>query len=237
MRVATLAVGLLAVAVIDASGQGPVPAAAAPLPPSIERFLNNSSEALTHVQAVRRLEATNPRFRKHGWMDVRTELSPETGFTFHVLSEGGSDYIRKKVLRPILEGEREIIATGDPLRSALTLDNYEMTRDEPAEDGLVRLFLKPRRQERTLVDGSLLVSAADGDLVRVTGRLAKNPSFWTRRVDIVRHYGRIAGVRVPLSVESVAQVRIAGPSAMSMTYRYEMVNGRDVTDETIATLR
>ena len=50
-------------------------------------------------------------------------------------------------------------------------------------------------------------------------------------MDIIRSYGRVAGVRVPLSVESVAQVRIAGPSAMTMTYRNEMVNGRPVTHE------
>jgi len=106
-----------------------------------------------------------------------------------------------------------------------------MLREERAEDGLVRLFVKPKRQERTLIEGSLLVTESDADLVRVTGRLAKNPSFWTRRADIIRSYGRVAGVRVPLSVESVAQVRIAGPSAMTMTYRYEMVNGRPVTHE------
>jgi hypothetical protein len=161
-------------------------------------------------------------------MDAVTELSPESGFTFHVIGEGGSDYIRKKVLRPILAGEQEIFARGDVARSALTLDNYDMLREEPAEDGLVRLFIKPKRQERTLVEGSLLVTEGDGDLVRIAGRLAKNPSFWTKRVDIIRSYGRIAGVRVPLSIESVAQVRIAGPSAMTMTYRYEMVNGLEV---------
>ena len=73
------------------------------------------------------------------------------------------------------------------------------------------------------------VTDTEADLVRVEGRLAKSPSFWARRVDIVRRYGRVAGVRVPLSVESTAHVRIAGPSAMTMTYQYEMVNGRPVT--------
>ena len=107
------------------------------------------------------------------------------------LAEGGSDYILTKVLRLILEGEQESVARGDAARSALTLDNYDMLREEPAE-------------------GDLLVTRGDADLVRVAGRLAKNPSFWTERVDIIRSYGRIAGVRVPLSVESVAQVRIAG---------------------------
>src|SRR5262245_1770423 len=167
-------------------------------------------------------------------MEVRTELAPNSGFSFTVVAEGGSEYICKRVLRPILEGEQEIVDRGDAARSALTLDNYDMLREEAVDGGLVRLFVKPRRQERTLIDGSLLVTEGDADLVRVTGRLAKNPSFWTKRVDIIRSYGRIAGVRVPLRIESVAQVRIVGPSAMTMTYRYEMVNGHSVAHEEIA---
>jgi hypothetical protein len=236
MRVATLVLGLLVVAARITSSQSPGPDRPL-LPPSIARFLSTPTEPLTQFRAVRHLEATNTRFKKRGWMDVITELSVENGFTFQVVTEGGSDYIRTKVLRPILQGEQEIFARGDVVRSALTLENYDMVREEPAEAGLIRLVVKPRRQERTLIDGALLVTEGDGDLVRVAGRLAKNPSFWTRRVDIVRVYGRVAGVRVPLSVESVAQVRIAGPSAMTMTYRYEMVNGRPVIHDEIAAVR
>jgi hypothetical protein len=237
MRVATLVLGLLVVAASTTSGQVPHTAEQSSFPPAVARFLNNPAESLTQFRATRHLEATNTRFKKHGWMDVLTELSAETGFTFQVVAEGGSDYIRKKVLRPILEGEREIVASGDAARAALTPENYHMLREEPAEDGLVRLFLTPKRQERTLIDGTLLVTETDADLVRVAGRLAKNPSFWTKRVDIIRSYGRVAGFRVPLSIESVAQVRIAGQSTMTMTYRYEMVNGRPVTSDEIAAVR
>jgi hypothetical protein len=227
MRVATLAIGLIVALVSLVSGRSS-DADRAPLPPSIARFLSNRPESLTQFRAVRPLEATNTRFKKQGWIDAVTELTPEHGFTFQVVAEGGSDYIRKKVLRPILEGEQDVVARGEAARSALTLDNYDMLREEPAEAGLVRVFVTPKRQERTLIEGSLLVTEGDADLVRIAGRLAKSPSFWTKRVDIIRSYGRIAGVRVPLSIESVAQVRIAGPSAMTMTYRYEMVNGREV---------
>ena len=38
----------------------------------------------------------------------------------------------------------------------------------------------------------------DRDLVWIEGRLAKTPSCWARRVDIVRTSGRIDGHRVPL---------------------------------------
>ena len=109
MRVATLALGLLVALTGFASGQAP-DANRSPLPPSVTRFLNNHAESLIQFRAVRHLEATNTRFEKHGWMDVITELSPDSGFTFHVTPEGGSDYIRRKVLRLILEGEQEIVA-------------------------------------------------------------------------------------------------------------------------------
>ena len=199
MRAPALAIGLLATTVGATYSQA--------LSPSLSRdsvaarFFNTPDEPLTRYRAARRLEATNSRFKKHGWLDVITELSPETGFTFHVLAEGGSPYIRTKVLLPILEGERALVARGDYVRSALTSRNHEVTGETTAENGLVRLLVKPLREETTLVDGALLVTEIDADLVRIQGRLAKNPSFWTRRVDIVRHYGRVAGVRVPLGVD------------------------------------
>ena len=66
-----------------------------------------------------------------------------------------------------------------------------------------------RRLEAALVDGTILVTA-DGDWVRVQGRLAKSPSFWTRSVDLVRHYARRAGRPVPVEVQSLADVNGGG---------------------------
>src|SRR5207244_9166807 len=66
------------------------------------------------------------------------------------------------------------------------------------------LTVKPRRKDVVLVDGSIFLNREDGDLVRIEGRLAKSPSRWTRRVDIVRSFRRFAGVRMPVALESVA---------------------------------
>lgn len=224
-----LVLGLVAVSVVGGLAQGSAELTSSSIR---SRFFQRSDESLTEFRAFRHLEARNLRFNAQAWMDVRTELSTAGVFTFGVISEGGSPYIRRKVLRPILEGERDLIASGDAARSALTAENYELTREDPAPPGLVRLTMKPLRRDRMLVDGAVFVTDNDADLVRIEGRLARNPSFWTTRVDIVRRYGRIAGVRVPLSVDSTAHVRIAGTSTMSMTYRYEMVNGLAVSTDT-----
>jgi len=62
----------------------------------------------------------------------------------------------------------------------------------------------------------------------VEGLLVKRPSFWTRRVEVVRRYARVGGVRLPVSMESTAQVLVVGTSTFSMTYEYESINGASV---------
>ena len=67
-----------------------------------------------------------------------------------------------------------------------------------------------------------------GDLVEVAGRLAKSPSAWTRWIDVVRTYARRNGVRVPVSMDSDASVRVVGFSEFHMTYDYQAINGAPV---------
>lgn len=161
-------------------------------------------------------------------MDAWTEEDPAGGFRYEVAGEGGSGYIRRHVLRPWLEAEQKMWVARDPQRAALTLDNYTIEDRGPTPEGLVWLEVKPRRKDVLLIDGSVFVNPDDGDMVRVEGRLSKAPSFWTRRVDVVRKYDRIGGVRVPVEITSVAQVFIAGRSTFQMTYEYETINGQRV---------
>ena len=127
-----------------------------------------------------------------------------------------------------LEAEREIWEPGTPDQGALTPVNYVFEDRGAQPDGLVSLSVKPKRKDMLLVDGSIFLNPDDGELVRMEGRLSKTPSFWTRRVAIVRWYQRIAGFRMPTALESVANVRIAGVSTFRMTYEYESINGQRV---------
>lgn len=191
----------------------------------MQLFLSRADEPLTHYRALRRLEARNDRFDLQGWLEAWTELTSDGHFTYEIAREGGSEYIRTRVLRPVLQNEEKLFATGDASRSAMTPANYELQGTEAAEPGLVKLLVKPRRREVSLIEGAAVVTENEADLVRIEGRLAKNPSFWTKRVDVVRRYERLGGVRVPTRLDSVAQIRLAGTSTLSMTFEYEMVNG------------
>ena len=73
--------------------------------------------------------------------------------------------------------------------------------------------------------------------VRLEGKLSKAPSFWTRHVDIIRWYKRFAGVRMPVVLESTANVLIAGRSTFRMSYEYESVNHQRVGSPQVLTRR
>jgi hypothetical protein len=194
---------------------------------SVEQFLTRRDEPSSYC-AVRRMDAENPGTGRSGWLQARTEFRPDVGFRYEILAEGGSEAIRSRVLRAVLEGEREMVARGGITRSAIATSNYGFRLDGVDSTGLVKVLLSPRRNEPALVNGAMFLSPGDGELVRVEGRLAKSPSFWVQRVDIVRSYQRIEGALLPVAVESVAHVRFFGTSTLRMTYEYSEVDGRAV---------
>jgi hypothetical protein len=198
-----------------------------------DRFLARADVPLERYEARRSMHAQNTRFHKEAWLEADTRLDPDSGFTYTVVSSRGSSLVINRVLLPALRGEAEMWATHEPASYGLTRENYEfrdmpdMTADE------ARVSITPKRKHLLLVAGALVLSPLDGDLLRVEGRVSKNPSFWVSRVDVVRRYGRIDGVRVPLALESVAHVRIAGASEMTTTYHYTSINGEPVLSEPI----
>jgi hypothetical protein len=192
---------------------------------SIRQFLAQDNTQRPY-RATRRLEAENGKRR--GWLEAVTEYSPEAGLSYHVTDEGGSGYIRSKVLRGVLEGEQEAIARGELTRSALDPANYTFAAQGVDEAGLANVLLSPRRKERTLVFGKMFLQPDDGRLVRLEGQLAKSPSFWIKNVEIVRVYERIAGAVVPVELASNAQLRLLGAATLRMTYIYSHIDGQPV---------
>jgi len=193
----------------------------------IDRFLARTDAGFVEYRALRHLSAESGKFNKKAWMDVWTELD-RNGFRFEIVAEGGSGYIRSKVFRAALLGEQKLWATGEPDKAALTRDNYLFEDRGLNEERLAILGIVPRRADVLLVHGAVYLNAEDADLIRIEGRLSKTPSFWTRRVEIVRHYRRINGVRVPVEIESVASMFVWGKSTFRMTYEYETINGQRV---------
>lgn len=182
---------------------------------------------LTQYRAFRRMHVRSEKFNQEAWLEAWTELD-HGGFRYEIVSERGSDYSRNKVLKMLLKREQEIVADG-PARAALTDANYVFTESEGPGDGLRYVLMKPKRKDVVLVDGRMVLTENGADLLRIEGRLSKNPSFWTSMVNVIRHFATVDGVRVPTSTETIAKVKFAGQSHMEVSYEYESINGRPIT--------
>lgn len=185
--------------------------------------------ALNQYRALRRMHAASEKMNQEGWMEVWTELDGGV-FRYEIVSERGSETIRNKVLKALLEREKELISSADPGRSDLTSENYEFAA-ETAGPGCKYILIKPKRKDSLLVDGRMVLSEDGRDLLRVEGKLSKNPSFWTSLVNVVRRYARLDGVRVPIATESTAKVKFVGNSTLNVEYEYETINGRPVSQQ------
>jgi len=196
-------------------------------PPFIERFLASTDPSLTSYRAFRTLEAETRGGQMSARLTAWTSLDPVQGFQYSIVDETGSSIVRQKVLRAALEGERFLRANGEIERGALTPSNYEFSGGSE-EENLIRIGIHPKRHDTMLIEGSILLTEPDGDLARIEGSLIKRPSLWTREVHVVRRYERINGIRVPVSMQSVARVVIVGRSTFSMVYDYASINGAPV---------
>jgi hypothetical protein len=199
--------------------------------PTLPHLAGRTSHLLPRFSQDQRVQQT---FQERGWLTAWTELDPKSGFRYEIVEEGGSEYIRRRVLRKLLEGERDAVASGQPGKAALTMDNYRFGVVE--DDGTVmRLSVMPKRSDGLLVNGTITAASHNGDLLSIEGRLAKNPSWWTSRVDVTRRYDRINGIRVPVEVVSTAHIKIAGAAEMRMTYEYQTINGQVVATAVTST--
>lgn len=229
-RLACGALGAVLMALVAAGSEGLPVAPTFPFASEgdavLARFLARPDEPHRRLRVLRRMRAQG--LGKEAFMDVRVAVDPEGGFRFRVEAEGGSRFLSDRAFRGMLQEEQEVYASHAADRTSFTADNYVLTAEGRGPDGLVRLRAVPRRAEAALLDGCFAVTADTADLVRAEGRLARSPSFWISRVDVVRHYRRIRGHRVQVRLESAAHMRLFGEVRIVVDFDYEMVDGDEL---------
>ena len=186
--------------------------------------------------AFRRLEAENAKTSSQAWMDVRTTVGRDGILLVEVLAEGGSEQIRGRVFRAALERERSLLAKRPSAHATSETDPYQCSAPVPDRSGLLRVPLRPGpKGGDNLVVGDLFLQPSTGDVVRVAGRLVKNPSFWVSHVDVEWSYARVHNdIVLPVSMQSTAKLKIFGLSTFRMTYDYLSVDGHPVASSTVA---
>jgi hypothetical protein len=163
----------------------------------------------------------NHLFHKQAEMVVRVTCDQTGTKHFEVKSEEGWKSASKRVLRQMLASESDSSRPDSRPRNRITADNYtfRMIGTEPL-DGRTAYVIEasPKREDKSLFRGRIWVDTEDYALARVEGEPAKNPSFWTRKVEFVQQYHKAGAYWFPMATSSETDARMFGRTDVSIRY-------------------
>jgi hypothetical protein len=200
-------------------------------PLTADQVVSNLAQMNRHrVQALRAYQGTRTyRIEYQGFSGVRSAemvvklkyLSPGKK-EFVIQSTTGSKLIIDKVLKNLLAAEQEELGPGTQRRSALTEDNYHFKlngHESGPSGGTYVLQVEPRRKDKFLFRGRIWVNATDFAVVRLEAEPTKNPSFWTKKTNIVQVYRKVSDFWLPAYNHSIAAVRLGGHADLTIEYK------------------
>ena len=206
--------GLWLLLAAAASAQAPAPAAEEIVARLMEAN-RQRDQRLAGYRVERRYHLKNELYSKNGLLDVEVAFEAPDRLTFTTRSQQGSGMLNKRVFGRMMEGEQESLSPENKRRSAMTAENYDfrLAGEEQVEGRRAyRLEITPRREDTFLFAGTIWVDAEDFAVVRATGRPAKRPSFWTRKIDFVRTFKKVGPFWLPHRTESITEVFLFGTS-------------------------
>jgi hypothetical protein len=148
--------------------------------------------------------------------------------TFTITSGKGSRFVRSRVFQRLMKVEENRIRVNKDPDSLITPENYALEvvgTDRIGNSDCSVLHAVPKRKEIDLFEGKVWIDNQDFAIVKITGHLAKSPSFWIKQVDFVRDYQKIDGFWLLAREEAVSAIRIFGKETLTVDYRDYTVNG------------
>jgi hypothetical protein len=175
---------------------------------------------IEHYAVYRGGDETHPAAE----MTVRTEYKEETGKSYTILSQSGSTFIQNHVLAAILDREKEINLPGNREHSWITSANYEMQLKSGAieridERDCLALTITPKHKAPNLIEGTLLVDAKSGSIVRLEGTATQSPSILTGPAHVMRHYADVDGYSMATNARAVSESFLLGRTTVTIDYR------------------
>jgi len=228
MRVTTTLVWALNLLLcLSAVAQESNPAAFAPLPPEqvIKNLQEHNAQRAATLAGFTGKRTYHLQYRGFGGareaeMTVSVVyISPGTK-QFTVETEKGSKVLIDRVLKKLLESEREA-AEENQRQTALSPDNYTFSSpsyEDSPEGGRYVFTLTPKTENKFLYRGKVWIDARDFAVVRIAAEPGKNPSFWVKKTDIAHTYTHQGSFWLPQSNHTESATRFGGRAILTIEY-------------------
>jgi len=176
-----------------------------------------SYSVIEHYSVFRNQDKTHPAAQ----MTVKTDYQRDKGKSFTVLSESGSELIRKQVLARVFESERTATQPANRATALITSANYNMqVKGHEVVDGrnCITLSIAPRRSSPYLFQGNLWVDALDYSIVQLSGLASKSPSMLAGQTQVARHYANFNGFPMATHATAISTSWLLGQTTIEIEY-------------------
>jgi outer membrane lipoprotein-sorting protein len=154
-------------------------------------------------------------------MTVKTTYQKDTGKSYVILSQSGSELILKEILGRVLDSERLMTQPANRSQALLNTANYNMTvkGEEPVDGRTCDVVgIVPKKSSPYLFRGTIWVDAQDGSIVKLDGVASKAASVLAAATQVTRQYANIEGIPMATHASAVAGSWLLGQTTIEIDY-------------------
>jgi membrane peptidoglycan carboxypeptidase len=229
-------IGALQLTAIDSAASSPTTAGGTlstdQVVDNMVRRNQERAQALLHSESTRVYRLVYHGFRSDlvAEMTVQATYEWPSSKEFKVVSQSGSKLIANRVFKRLLESEKEAAQPVMSAKTQLNRDNYDfvLTGYEPSTaGGQYVLRVAPKVSGKYVYRGRVWVDGVDFAVTQIEAEPAENPSFWTKKSEILHEYEKIQGFWLPVKNQSVSYIRIGGRATLTIEYKdYSVIDAR-----------
>ena len=160
---------------------------------------------------------------------VRATYRRGVGRSYQILSQSGSDLVRRFGLIPLLKHEEQLSQPGNMEHAWFTSENYEMKLKSDKVEPLngracYEVAITPKHKAPNAIDGTLWVDARDFSIVKVEGVASRRPSMLAGTTRMMREYRNVNGFPMATRARAVSDGHFIGRTVVTIQYSdYQLV--------------
>ena len=198
---------------------------------SIDKAQQERDRELAGYAALEHYTVRNSHFEETAELTAKVSYQRGPGKRYQVLWRKGSGFLQERVINRIIKEDAALSRSPERSHTLLTSANYSMKMEGMrllhGEQCYV-VHIRPRAHKYSLIEGRAWFDVESFSLLRIEGKPAASPSFWTGRPFIEREYTILDGLSFPKHSRATSKGFFAGKSQLDIDYsQYVVTKDRD----------